>query len=102
MYRIAIFFIILGAGIKYGKMYFLIAGYNTMSKAQKAKVNMEKAATLFKNVMFCMAAVILVTSFADYYFYNLQLLDYTFTTTIFIGVGWIIFRSNSKDYHINS
>ena len=33
----AIIFIVLGVLIKYGKMYFLIAGYNTMSKKEKEK-----------------------------------------------------------------
>ena len=33
----AILFIVFGIFIKYGKMYFLIAGYNTMSKEEKEK-----------------------------------------------------------------
>ena len=35
MIGIAILFIVLGILIKYGKMYFLIAGYNTRSKEEK-------------------------------------------------------------------
>ena len=35
----AILFIVFGILIKYGKMYFLIAGYNTMSKEEKEKYN---------------------------------------------------------------
>lgn len=35
MIVIAILFIVLGVLIKYGKMYSLIAGYNTMPKDEK-------------------------------------------------------------------
>ena len=44
----AIIFIILGILIKYGKMYFLIAGYNTMSKKEKEKYDIKGIATVFK------------------------------------------------------
>lgn len=36
MIETAILFIILGILIKYGKMYFLIAGYNTLPAKKKA------------------------------------------------------------------
>ena len=48
----AIIFIVLGVLIKYGKMYFLIAGYNTMSKKEKEKYDIKGIATVFKNAMF--------------------------------------------------
>lgn len=35
MIGVAILFIVLGILIKYGKMYWLIAGYNTMPKEEK-------------------------------------------------------------------
>ncbi|WP_262908453.1 DUF3784 domain-containing protein, partial [Tenacibaculum maritimum] len=35
MIGVAILFIIFGILIKYGKMYWLIAGYNTIPKEQK-------------------------------------------------------------------
>ena len=41
MIGVAILFIVLGILIKYGKMYFLIAGYNTMPKEEKEKYNIE-------------------------------------------------------------
>jgi hypothetical protein len=48
MIGIPIIFILLGILIKYGKMYFLIAGYNTMSKAEKEKVDIKGIATVFE------------------------------------------------------
>ena len=41
----AIIFIILGIIIKYGKMYWLIAGYNTMPKEEKEKYDIEGIAS---------------------------------------------------------
>ena len=56
----AIIFIVLGVLIKYGKMYFLIAGYNTMSKKEKEKYDIKGIATVFKNAMFGMAFMIII------------------------------------------
>lgn len=60
---IALLFILFGILIKYGKMYFLIAGYNTMSKEKKQNYNIEGIATLFRNVMFGMALLIFIGYF---------------------------------------
>jgi len=38
-FAVAMLFILLGLAVHVGKWYFLIAGYNTMSKEQQAKVN---------------------------------------------------------------
>ena len=43
----AIFFVILGALIKYGKMYFLIAGYNTLPAEEKKKYDIQGIANVF-------------------------------------------------------
>ncbi len=59
----AIIFIVLGVLIKYGKMYFLIAGYNTMSKKEKEKYDIKGIATVFKNAMFGMAFMIIIGYF---------------------------------------
>jgi hypothetical protein len=52
MIGIAILFILIGILIKYAKMYFLIAGYNTMSKEEKSKYDVDGIATVFRNTMF--------------------------------------------------
>ncbi len=62
MITVAIIFIVLGILTKYGKMHFLIAGYNTMSKAEKSKYDIEGIATIFRNAMFGMA-LILITGY---------------------------------------
>lgn len=96
----AIIFIILGALIKYGKMYFLIAGYNTMSKAEKEKYDIEGIATLFKNVMFGMAFIIIIGYFMAIWIENPKIQDYAFWISMVIGIPYLLFKSNSKDYKI--
>ena len=63
MITVAIIFIVLGILIKYGKMYFLIAGYNTMSKEEKSKYDIEGIATIFRNTMFGMALIVITGYF---------------------------------------
>ena len=48
---IGMIFIVIGVAIKYGKLYNLIAGYNTMTEEEKANYNIEKVANLFMWVM---------------------------------------------------
>lgn len=100
MYPIAILFILLGAAIKYGKMYFLIAGYNTMPAAEKAKYDIKRIATLFRNIMFTMGAFILMANLAAYYFDRPEIEGYVFYPIFGIGLIWLIVASNSKKYRI--
>ena len=97
----AIIFIILGILIKYGKMYFLIAGYNTMSSEEKEAYDITKIATLFKNVMFGMATIILIGYFLSKWLNNSDLETYFFFGALLIGVPYLLIKSNSKAFKIN-
>jgi magnesium-transporting ATPase (P-type) len=94
----ALIFIILGIVIKNGKYYNLIAGYNTLSKEEKAKYNIEKIATLFRNVMFFMAAIILIGYIISRYIENEQITFYTIIGVTVIGTTYLLIKSNSKAY----
>lgn len=95
---ISVLFIVIGILIKYGKMYFLISGYNTMSPEEKSKFNIEKIATLFRNVMFTMAAILIIG-----YILSLRL-EYSFIelisifVSVGIGVPYLLVKINSKSY----
>ena len=56
-------FIFFGVAIKYFKWYFLISGYNLMSKNQKENVDIEGLGNLMGNFMFLFAAVMGLTGF---------------------------------------
>jgi len=101
MVIVAFIFILLGIVIKHGKMYFLIAGYNTMSKEEKAKYDIEGIATLFRNVMFAMALLIIVGYFAADWFKNPKLETIALFLSILLGVPYLLIRSNSNKYKID-
>ena len=94
----AILFIVFGIFIKYGKMYFLIAGYNTMSKEEKEKYDIEGIATVFKNVMFGMAFIIILGDFIGDLTENDNLVNYAFWTAMAIGIPYLLLKSNTKRY----
>lgn len=56
-------FIFIGVAIKYFKWYFLISGYNLMSKNQKENVDIEGLGSLMGNFMFLLAVIIGITGF---------------------------------------
>lgn len=94
----ATLFILIGIAIKHGKMYNLIAGYNTMSPEEKAKYNIEKIATLFRNVMIAMAVGILV-SYGFACWLNIPKIKvFGMFASILIGLPYLLIMSNSKKY----
>lgn len=54
--------ILLGVLIRFGKWYWLIAGYNTMTKEQKQNVDVEGLARLLGNFLFGLAGLFLLNA----------------------------------------
>lgn len=100
MIVVAILFVLLGVLIKYGKMYFLIAGYNTMSKADQDKLDIAGIATVFRNAMFGMALIIIIGYFAADAFENPDIELASFFGALSIGVPYLLIASNSKKYKL--
>lgn len=96
MIIIAFLFIILGILIKYGKMYFLIAGYNTMSKEEKEKYDIEGIATVFRNGMIGIGLIVIVGYVIAYLTNNESFKEYFFLASMIIGVPYLLIQSNSK------
>lgn len=94
----AVIFIILGILIKYGKMYFLIAGYNTMPKEKKARYDIEGIASLFGNVMFGMALTILLGLLLSRWTANPAIQSFFFFGALAIGIPYLLIKSNSNRY----
>ncbi len=98
MIGIAILFVVLGIMVKYGKMYSLIAGYNTMSSSEKECVNIKAIANVFRNVMFGMAFIIVVGILLSEYTGNPSLQTNALFIAVFTGVPYLIIVSNLKKY----
>lgn len=100
MISVPIIFIILGILIKYNKMYFLIAGYNTMSKEEQEKYAIDGIASVFRNAMFGMAVIMILGYLLSKYLDNSDLEKYSFFGALLIGIPYLLFVSNSKKYRI--
>lgn len=94
----AVLFIILGALIKYGKMYFLIAGYNTMSKEEQEKYDIEGIANVFWNAMLGMAVLMVLGQIIARLLQVKDLEFGVFFITVIAGVAYLLLKTNSKKY----
>ncbi|MBD1261788.1 DUF3784 domain-containing protein [Maribacter polysiphoniae] len=101
MIGVAILFIVLGILIKYGKMYWLIAGYNTMPKEEKENYNIEGIANVFRNAMFGMALIIIAGFFIAKLTENPNIQYYAFGISMIIGIPYLLIQSNSKKHKKN-
>ncbi len=99
---VAIIFIVLGLLIKYGKLYMLIAGYHTMSKEEQKKVDIRGIASVFRNGMFGMAALLLLGSALSLWLADDRIELYLFFLSIAIGLPYILIVSNSNKYKIKN
>ncbi len=99
---VAIIFMLLGILIKDLKMYFLIAGYNTMSEQEKKKYNIKKIATLFRNVLFGMAIVLIIGYFLMVWLQNPKIEFIAVLAAICGGVPTLLILANSKGYRNNN
>jgi len=100
MIGVSLLFIVLGILIKYGKMYFLIAGYNTMSKEERDKVDIKKLANLFKNTMFGMAILIIIGYLIAKELKNSMVENTCFFGALLIGIPYLLLKSNAQKFRI--
>ena len=90
--------IILGLLIKYGKMYFLIAGLNTMNHKQRAEYNLEKIGTLFRNV-FCIWGILFIIGYLLSKHFENNVFELIFILVpVLAGCAILIYKSNSDKY----
>lgn len=101
MIILGLIFIVLSTGIKYGKMYYLIAGYNTMSKAEKAKVDIQGVASLMMKVFGAIGIALIIASILIDYYNAHEIEGYVIAPIVISGTLWLVIRSNSKKYRIN-
>lgn len=96
----ALIFIIIGVLVKYGKMYSLIAGYNTMSVEKKAAYDIVGIATLLKNVFFGMALLIILGYIISKLLKNQMVENISFFGALLIGIPYLLVKSNSDKYNL--
>lgn len=95
---IGIVLIITGLLIKYGKMYFLIAGLNTMNHKQRAEYNLEKIGTLFRNILGLLGIFMIIGNFLTKYFGNYLFDLFFILVPVLTGCIILLYKLNSDKY----
>lgn len=95
---VAFVFILLGILIKHGKMYDLIAGYNTMSEKEKERYDIQGIATVFRNTMFGMALILIAGYLLGRWTANEKVSFYALILSVVIGLPYLLIRANSKKF----
>lgn len=95
MLYVALIFIILGIAVKYGKMYHLMAGYNTLPEKERRKYNAKGLAAILANTLFSMAVIIVGGVLAGSWLNNPEIERYTFYPTLAVGISYLLIKSNS-------
>lgn len=97
---LGLFFIALGALIHFGKFHNLIAGYNTMSASDKKKVDIEGIGKLFWYVMLAIGLAIIAMNGVLFLLDSTELKEAFVGGILIIGLGFLIWQSNSSRYKI--
>ncbi len=96
---VSVIFIALGIAIKYGKLYFLIAGYNTMSKEKQQSYDIDGIATIFRNAMFGMAFIMITGYLISKALDNSEIEKYALIGSLLLGLPYLLIVSNSSKYN---
>jgi len=90
-----IFLILLGLIIKHGKMYFLIAGYNTMPEEKKKNYDISGFATLMRNYFILMGIIIIAGHYILAYFELFEMNRYLILITITVIIPILLIKGRN-------
>lgn len=92
----ALLFLLIGIAVKRFKWYFLISGYNTMTKEQQAQVDIEKTGNLLGNFCYTMFFTQILASALGYFNYEFLAFMISFVSII-LGIIIILIKSEKYD-----
>ncbi len=72
-----------------------------MPKEEKEKYDIDGIASVFRNVMFGMALIIIVGFLVAKWIENPKIESYSFWTSLIAGIPYLLIKSNSNKYKIN-
>ena len=101
MIGISIFFVILGLAIKNGKLYFLMAGFNTLPEEEKKKYDVEGIASVFRNAMFFLGFVISLGYYISQWSEIPEIKFYSFYAALLVGIPYLLINSNKNKYKLD-
>ena len=94
----SIIFLVLGLLVRYGKMYFLIAGYNTMSDKKKANYDIEGISKVFGNSFIGMALFMGLGLLISNWLKDPDIAGLIFGLSLLVGIPYLLIRINSDRY----
>ena len=92
---IFLFFALLGFLLRKGKGLSLVAGYNTMSKTEKEKIDTDKLARYMSNLMFALAACCLVI-LCSFIFHKVAFLWIGFAAILIVIIVGVVYMNTGK------
>lgn len=74
-----------------------MAGYNSMSKEEKAEIDVKKLANVFRNGMFGMALIMIIGYLISQYFNDPRIENYFLFASFIIGIPYMLIKGNAKN-----
>ena len=87
--------LVLGVLVKYGKCYWLISGYNTMSEEKRQRVDVEGLANFLGNCTFVLAGQMIISGL--FFHYNHQLVAVAAVFSIFPLIVYLLIIAQRFD-----
>ena len=94
----SIIFLVLGILVKYAKLYFLIAGYNTMPANRKKDYDIKGISVVFGNLFIGMALIMMLGILLSYWLEDPDIAGVTFAGSLLIGIPYLLIKINSERY----
>jgi len=95
---LGLFFMGIGILVKHGKAYNLIAGYNTMSREEKANFDIEGYATFFRN-FFVFLGLFIILGFYIFYWVGWTEIAYGWViSSIFLTLPYLLIRGQRYNH----
>ena len=94
---VALLFVVLGIVIRLGKANWLIAGYNTSSKGEKAKYDEKALCRFVSNLLFVLAAIEILIGFA-YYLNLVSVVVIGYILMVAVVIGSVIYLNTGNRY----
>ncbi len=97
----ALVLIVLGLLVDHGRMYFLIAGYNTLSKQEKARYAIKGIARVLRNGLVGMGLLVLLGHGIALWAGHPELAVLGLFLALLIGLPYLLVQANSRKFRLD-
>lgn len=94
MFLMAVVFLVIGILVHKFKLYFLLAGYNTMTDTQKSNIDAETYGKFFGIHMYVISVIFIFAGFFQTRFPNIEILT---LVGLFVVIGNLLYKGSKLD-----